>query len=147
MGRQDNPDKAGTIETARAGFVAALRSGDAKAASAVYAEGAKLLAPAADVIEGRDAIEAFWREGLEAGVFDVELVMLDLEQGNRLAYEIGRYALRSRPSDGGPVIDAGKYLLVHQRQRDGSWRRAVEMFNPDAPPTRDGARKEDRCSA
>jgi ketosteroid isomerase-like protein len=30
----------------------------------------------------------------------------------------------------------GRYLLVHRREADGSWRRAVETFNPDGdPPT------------
>jgi hypothetical protein len=43
-----------------------------------------------------------------------------------------RRALRREPAESGPVVDRGKYLLVHERQDDGSWRRAVEMFNPDA---------------
>jgi ketosteroid isomerase-like protein len=135
------------IAKTRAEFVAALLSGDAAAASAVYADDAQLLAPSAELIAGREGIAAFWRAGLDAGIAGVELEELTLDGGESVAWEIGSYALRLDPAEGGPVVDRGKYVLVHERQEDGSWRRAVEMFNPDAPPaTLGGARKEDGCS-
>lgn len=123
----------GSIRESRAAFVAALRGGDAAAASAVYADDARLLAPSAEVMRGRAAIEAFWRAGVDAGVAEVELEVLELDRRDGVAYEIGRYAMQLRPSDGGTVIDRGNYVLVHERQPDGSWRRAVEMFTPDGP--------------
>jgi ketosteroid isomerase-like protein len=124
------------IAESRVAFVAALRGGDATAASAVYAEDARLLPPSAELLQGREAIEAFWKAGVEAGISEVELEALEFESDGGLAYEIGRYALRLRPADGGTVVDRGKYLLVHQRGPDGSWRRAAEMFNPEAPRAR-----------
>lgn len=124
----------------RAAFVAALREGDAAAAAAVYSDEASLLPPSAEPLKGREAITAFWRAGLEAGISDVELDALELERVDGFAYEIGRYALRLRPARGETVVDRGNYVLVHARQTDGSWRRAVEMFSPDAPPTRAGER-------
>lgn len=132
--RENGHDKA--IAGTRAAFVAALKGGDATAASAVYAEGARLLAPSAELLEGRAAIEAFWRAGIESGITAVELESLELSRRGRLAYEIGRYALRLEPAGGDAVLDRGKYLLVHAREADGSWRWAAEMFNPDAPPAR-----------
>lgn len=128
----------GAIARARADFVEALRGGDAAAASAVYADDAKLLAPSAELVAGRDAIAAFWRAGLEAGIAGIELEELTIAGGDGVAWEIGRYALRLEPADGQPVVDRGKYLLVHELQRDGSWRRAVEMFNPEGPPVKSG---------
>jgi uncharacterized protein (TIGR02246 family) len=122
-----------TIAETSAAFVAALNEGDAKAACAVYADDARLLAPSAELMHGREAIEAFWRAGLEAGVAEVELETLELERHDGMAYEIGRYALWLRPLNDAAVVDRGRYVLVHERQQDGSWRRAVEMFNPDGP--------------
>jgi ketosteroid isomerase-like protein len=122
------------IARTRVDFVAALGGGDAAAASAVYADDAQLLAPSAELFAGREAIAAFWRAGLEAGIAEVELEELTLEGGETVAWEIGRYALKLEPAEGKPVVDRGMYLLVHARQEDGSWRWAVEMFNPDAPP-------------
>src|SRR5438132_9607500 len=89
----------GAVATARAAFVAALQSGDAKAASAVYTKEARLLPPAADVVHGRAAIEAFWQAGIESGITAVELESLELVPHGRLAHEIGRYALRLEPPD------------------------------------------------
>ena len=124
------------IGAARAAFAEALRGGDATAAAAVYSEDASLLPPSAEPLKGREAIAAFWRAGVEAGISDVELDALELERVEGLAYEIGRYALRLQPDDGAAVVDRGSYVLVHTRQTDGSWRRAVEMFSPDVQTRR-----------
>jgi ketosteroid isomerase-like protein len=131
------------IAGTRAEFVRALLRGDAVAASAVYADDAQLLAPSAELFDGREAIAAFWRAGLDAGIAGVELEELKLEGSGGVAWEIGRYALRLEPADGETVIDRGNYLLVHERQRDGSWRWAAEMFNPDALPVRAGKRGDE----
>lgn len=125
-------EEQGAIAATRAAFIAALRDGDAAAAAAVYADDATLLPPSAEPLKGREAITAFWRAGVEAGISEVELDALELEREERLAYEIGRYALRLQPADSGTVVDRGRYVLVHARQADGTWRRAVEMFSPDA---------------
>jgi uncharacterized protein (TIGR02246 family) len=114
------------IASTRTRFVAALAGGDATAAPAVYADDAQLLAPSAEVFAGREAIAAFWRAGLDAGIAGVELEELTLERNSGVAREIGRSALRLEPAEGESVVDRGKYLLVHERRHDGSWRWAVE---------------------
>jgi ketosteroid isomerase-like protein len=129
------------IARGRAAFVAALNAGRSADAAMLYAEDARLLAPSAEVIEGRDAIEAFWRAGLQSGLAEIQLDQLELDPRDGVAYEIGRYTLRFAPSEGGPVVDRGNYLLVHRRQADGGWRRAIETFNPDGPS---GARQPDQ---
>lgn len=106
------------------------------------AEDATLLPPSTDVVRGRQAIEIFWRAGIEAGISDIELEALETERHDGLAYEIGRYAIRLKPADGGRVVDRGKYLLVHTRRPDGSWQRRVEMFNADAAAAERGRRTE-----
>jgi uncharacterized protein (TIGR02246 family) len=119
------------IEGARLRFADALRLNDAASAAAMYADDATLLAPAAEVLRGRSAIERFWRTGLESGLEDVRLVVLELRHRGEVAIEIGQYALRVA-SESGAVVDRGRYLTVHRMQPDGSWRRAAEMFGPDA---------------
>ena len=133
---EPEPTEAGIAETTAA-FVAALAAGDATAASAAYAVDARLVPPATGLVQGRAAIERFWRAGLESGISEVELDALELERRDGLAYEIGRYALWLHPSDARAVVDRGTYVLVHELQGDGSWRRAVEMFSPSEPPAGD----------
>lgn len=133
--RHDKTDRSDPVAgTARDAFVGALQSGDAKAASASYTPDARLLAPSAALFRGREAIERFWRAGVETGISEVQLETLELVRLNGLAYEIGRYELGLTPPDGIPVVDRGKYVRVHEQQADGSWLWAVEMFNPDVPP-------------
>ena len=135
------------IAETRAAFVAALGGGDAAAASALYAEDARLLAPSAELIEGREAIADFWRAGLQAGVAAVELEAIEVERSDSVAYEIGRYVLRLQAETGEDVVDRGKYMLVHEQQPDGSWLRAVEMFSADTPPAEVGERSKGRSNA
>lgn len=123
------------LDRARAAFESALRSGDAVAAAAVYADDATLLAPAADLLSGRSAIERFWRTGVETGIEHVELDVLHLQQRGDVVFEVGRYALHLAPESGAPVVDRGRYLVVHRAEPDGLWRRAAEMFSPDLLPT------------
>jgi ketosteroid isomerase-like protein len=124
------------IDETRAAFSRALANGDAKAISILYAEDAMLLPPAAPTLKGAEEIERFWRAGIEAGISEVEREPLQVESKDGLAYEVGRYVLRLDPADGDAVIDRGSYFLVHERQPDGSWLRAVETFNPELPPAR-----------
>jgi len=111
-----------------AALAAALARGDAPGAAALYSDDGKLLTSAAKLISGRDEIEAYWREGIGFGLSNLELEAFDVQVLGAVAIEIGRYTLAVR--DGS---DEGKYLVLHRRQPDGSWRRAVDVFNPDEP--------------
>jgi uncharacterized protein (TIGR02246 family) len=133
---------ASEIQAVRDAFIAALRRGDAVAAARAYTEDARLMAPSAELLTGRAAIEQFWRAGVEVGVEAIELKSLEvgLEAGGDVAYEIGRYVLQLRSAGGDRVVDRGRYLLVYRREADGHWRRAVETFNPDSLPASEAAR-------
>jgi signal transduction histidine kinase len=114
-------------------FSAAVVRGDARAMASAYADDAELLPPNAEALRGRDDIERFWRGGIEMGIRSVELETLELRQADGFAFEVGRYTLRIEQDGGEPVTDVGKYVIVHRRGPDGTWRRAVEMFNWSAP--------------
>lgn len=109
-----------------AALAAALARGDAPGAAALYSDDGKLLTAAARLISGRAEIEAYWREGIGFGLSNLELEAVDVQVIGALAIEIGRYALAVR---GGS--DQGKYLVLHRQEPDGTWRRAVDVFNPD----------------
>jgi ketosteroid isomerase-like protein len=125
-----------SIARTRAVFSDAVRSGDGTAASAVYTADARLLPPAATSLAGRAAIASYWQAGVETGLSEAAFESSELHRFDAVAYEIGRYTLRLTAEDGGAVVDCGDYLIVHERQADGSWLWAVEMFNPDVPAAR-----------
>ena len=125
-------DRAAIAETHDA-FVAALARGDAIEAATAYAVRGRLLPPSAVLLRGRRAIEAFWRAGLDAGCLDVVFQSLELAAHDAVACEIGIYTIQMTPPDGVPIVDRGKYVLVHERGPEGTWLRAIHMFNPEFP--------------
>jgi ketosteroid isomerase-like protein len=119
------------VRHAAAALANAIARGSAAEIAALYAEDGKLLTPTAELIEGRRQIEAFWRAGIAVGLSSIELVTDELESGGELAVEIGRYELKLAVDGGGPSVDRGKYVVLHRRLADGTWCRAVDVFNPD----------------
>ncbi|HEY3542932.1 MAG TPA: DUF4440 domain-containing protein [Gaiellaceae bacterium] len=119
------------VRNAAVALADAVARGNAAAAAALYAEDGKLLTPAAALFAGRRQIEAYWREGIAIGLSAVELEAREFDGGSDFAVEIGRYAFTLAGDDGGPIVDRGTYVVLHRRQPDGSWRRALDVFNPD----------------
>jgi uncharacterized protein (TIGR02246 family) len=117
------------IEANNQRFAAALTAGDAAGAASLYAGDATLLPPNAEGLKGREAIERFWQGGIAAGISRVDLETLQLEPADGLAIEVGRYTLEIELDRDEPAIEVGKYVVVHKRQPDGSWRWAIDIFN------------------
>jgi len=122
--------RSGILDELRSAFVAALGRGDTKAAVEAYADDARILVPASEPMDGRAAIEAFWRVGIESGMsrLDLDPQVVSLEAS--FACEIGRYVLHAEPTDDTPVAEEGRYLVVHRQAADGTWRRSLELFAP-----------------
>jgi uncharacterized protein (TIGR02246 family) len=115
-------------------FAEAATRGDAGAMAGVYTEDAVFLPLDAETLRGRAAIERFWHGGIRMGIRGLELETLQLEHERAFAYEIGRYTLCFEPEGDAPITDLANHVVVHRREQDGSWRRAVEIFNWHAPP-------------
>ena len=99
----------------------------------MYADDARLVAYATDVVVGRAEIEAYWRTGLAIGVSRVDLETVEVARaGETGAVEVGRYAVTA---DDGPgrVVDRGTYVALHRQTVDGAWRRTLDVFDPDGP--------------
>jgi len=133
----------GEIQEATAALVRSLEHGDAATAADVYADDAKLLAPAGELIRGRAEIEAYWRAGILVGLSAVQFERWVVAAVGGSVVDVGRYAV-SVNARVGLVVDRGTYLVLHRQVADGSWRRTVDVFNPDEPSTaRHDDRKED----
>jgi ketosteroid isomerase-like protein len=46
-----------------------------------------------------------------------------------LGYTYGTYEFTSKDKDGKPVVDKGKYATIWKKQKDGSWKVALDMGN------------------
>jgi ketosteroid isomerase-like protein len=132
----------GILETTAA-LVTALERGDVAAAGDIYADGAWLLSSSAEHIHGRAEIEAYWRAGVELGLSGLEFESKVQEALGGSVLELGRYVVSVRNESTLPLVEHGTYLVLHTQTVDGSWRRAVEVFNPDEPtPVRHNLARE-----
>ena len=105
---------------------AAFAKGDAHAVAEMYAENAYVLPPGSDMVKGRAAIEAFWRQASQQ-LGDAKLTTLDvLPLGRNAAREIGTVTLKTKGQPAQEVV--GKYAVVW-RKIGGQWKLATDIWN------------------
>jgi uncharacterized protein (TIGR02246 family) len=115
-----------TIQKLNDKFTAAFNKGEAAAVAAMYAEDAYVLPPGGEMVKGRSAIEAFWKQTAQQ-VGDAKLVAVDvLPLGRRGAREIGTVTLETKGQP--PQQLVGKYAVVW-RQIRGRWLVATDIWN------------------
>ncbi len=128
----------GTTQLARltARYVEASRSGNAHALADLYAADATLLPPASEAVEGRDAIEDYWTDGLESGL---EVESTRIEASGDVGYTIGRWSL---PATDTESADSGKLVLCWKRT-GGAWRLTTDIWNSSTSADTTGDETDD----
>ena len=97
-----------------------------------YAEDARVLPPNHATVTGREAISGLLRSS--GSIQEFKLTILAIEGRNDLAYVHGAYQMTVTPPGAAePVGDEGKYLEIWRKQRDGSWKVVLDIFNSDLP--------------
>jgi uncharacterized protein (TIGR02246 family) len=117
------------IEQANADFGAAYAKGDPKAVAEMYTEKARLLPPNAQVVEGKKAIEAYWKGTMAAGIKTIELKTVEVDSFGDTIIEQGTATLYGNNKG---VIDKGKYLVMWKRI-DGKWKLHRDCWNSSEP--------------
>ena len=125
--RMDQDDLKAGIEKVNKTWMEAVKSQDAEAVAALYAEDAMLMAPNAPTIHGRNGAKDFFASAMSSGIKEVKLSTEEVSGDELFAIERGTYEMRV---DGNTVVDKGKYL-VHWKHIDGEWKFYRDMFNSD----------------
>ena len=110
----------------------AFKSGDAAAVARFYKEDGRILPPNAEIVEGRAAIEQFVK-GFLAMNAKLSFSAFAVHESGNLAVGVGRYELQFEPEPGLTQKDSGKYIVVYERQKDGSLLLIEDMFNSSLP--------------
>lgn len=87
-----------------------------------YAPDAQLQVPGCLPINGREAIERYYRKAFESGLIDFRRETNQFEAEHDLACAIGRYTRTCETQPGLLHTDRGQYTVVFRRQGDGHWR-------------------------
>lgn len=92
----------------------------------VYTRQARILPPGAEMIAGREGIQAFWKEAAVAlEVTAVQLRTVEAEFIGDTAIEVGRALIVRGPAAQMEV----KYVVVWKRE-DGVWKWDIDIWNP-----------------
>jgi uncharacterized protein (TIGR02246 family) len=107
-------------------------AGNAADVAELYTDNAVLLPPGSARLDGRDAIQKYWQGMLDAGVGDISLTTLEVEEAGDSAVEIGVISATAPGEGDARVTLAGKYIVVYRRDGGGNWRLHRDIWNFDA---------------
>ena len=97
--------------------------------AAHYSVDGVILAPDTVRIDGREAIHGLWQAYVDAGVTDLSLTTVNLDEHGDTAYEIGSFSLSAPDGNGGMVQANGKYIIVWKKDVDGIWNLHWDIWN------------------
>ena len=108
---------------------------DASALATLYAEDAVFMPGNQPTVSGRQQIGTWF-----GGVFDQFTAKLTISSEEHqvagdLGFDRGTYSVSLTPKAGGDSMEQnGRYLVVLQRQPDGTWKVARDIDNSSSPP-------------
>jgi uncharacterized protein (TIGR02246 family) len=123
------------IDRVREAHVASLNQGDVDAWAGVFSEDAVQMPPNTRANVGRAAIRAWSHAFLDPFRAEFALEVDEVRVAGDWAFERGAYRIRVSPKAGGPGFeDTGKYITIYQKQANGAWLMARDIWNSDNPP-------------
>ena len=126
-------DRAG-IDTLRSAYQSSFNSNDASAAGAHFTETAVSMPPNREVLIGKQAITDDMVAMFEGMGFELTLSSEEVEVAGDWAFDRGAYTMKLTPKgDGEPMEDNGKYIVILEKQADGSWKIGREVWNSNNP--------------
>jgi ketosteroid isomerase-like protein len=94
-----------------------------------YAEDGVELPNGESIVRGKEAI----RKSLGEWAPDMSLtwkpVKAEMAASGDLGYTYGTFEFRAKDKDGHPIVRYGKYATVWKKQKDGTWKVAMDMGN------------------
>ena len=94
-----------------------------------------VLGPNSPIATGHDAISKSFAGffAIPGMTIDWKPVRTEVAKSGEMAYTSGTYKMVIPGADGKVTTDTGKYVTVWKKQKDGSWRVALDIFNSDLP--------------
>ena len=119
-------------------WIATFEAGDVEGLVALYTEDAVRLPPDGPSYSGTAAFEEYFRGIFEKfsfeGVWPVEGTE-EIIVADGWAYHLSEYIVMATPKEGGETVEEkGNVLEIIQRQSDGSWKFAREIWNTTPLP-------------
>ena len=135
---EEAPSIAADLETIKAipkQWEAAYHSDNLEKLMPLYAQNAVRMPPDVPILDGKEAIRSAFELVFSEFKSEGEIVVLDAKVSGDLGYLRGTYIGTATPKAGGdPIEYDNKFVVVCQRQADGSWKTISEIWNDNPPP-------------
>jgi uncharacterized protein (TIGR02246 family) len=106
------------VEAFNAKFMAAANKGDAQALANLYDQNATVLPDKAPLMEGRDKIAAYWREGVKV-ISDLKLSTVSVQSlGPDTVQEVGTMTYTVKMPGAQATQGSSKYLTILRKEGD-----------------------------
>jgi len=128
------------IEKTAAAYLKAVLAGDATAVAATFRSDAVEMPPCRPLIQGRAAIEQYYRGFFAGPVKITEFTFSHMETAatGDSGYTAGTYRQKLQVKPGVLADDTGKFVVIVKREA-GTWKAAYVIYNSDRPPATQGA--------
>jgi ketosteroid isomerase-like protein len=112
-------------------------SKDVEQTVAYYSDDAIVFPPNATSAATKEAIRNGWKEMFASPGFVItwKPTRVQVGKSGEMAWVSGSYELTMNDASGKPMNDRGKYLEVWEKQTDGNWKCAADMWNSDLAPS------------
>jgi ketosteroid isomerase-like protein len=116
------------IDKANKNFSEGFVKSDASITASGFADDAVVFPPDANMIQGKKAIEAFWKSVMISGVKEVTLNTAEISVSGDFAVERGTGVLKIHPGTGTPIEQNIKNVVVW-RHVANSWKNMWDIWN------------------
>jgi uncharacterized protein (TIGR02246 family) len=131
--RDTRADDEAAIRAATREWNAAEAAKDLEKCVSFYADNGERFATGSPVIRGAAALRTEWQKYLSTpGTFQWSTSKVEISNSGDLAYETGRFVLKTVDKNGQPTTTNGKYVCVWKKQPDGKWKVVADIDNPDS---------------
>jgi len=121
------------IDALRDQYTIAFNSSDAAATAASFTDDAIVMEANQASVEGKQAIQAMFEAMFKANAVKISLTPAETQVAGDWAYERGAAAITVTPKAGKPIEQSLRYVVILNRQPDGSWKLYRDMGNSSEP--------------
>ena len=133
--RENNSADVQAVKDAIAAWDKAWNGGDCEMLASLYTPDAVAMPPNTPASVGINAMRLSCKKDFEQFKEENSTHTEDVRVSKNLAVARGTQEASTAPKNGGnSVRDKEKWIVVYQRQRDGSWKILWEIYNSDLPP-------------
>ena len=129
------------IRATDARWLAAAQAHDLERTLSYWADDAIVMVPGAPALAGKEAIRRYVSGAFAIPDFSITWVTdrVWVAKSGDLAYATGTDHIRMTTSEGKPLVEHNKAVVVWRKEADGSWKCVVDVWNSEASAPESGA--------